>query len=46
MYLMEEIIMLCITRKEFDEMPFDELMEKAVNECDHIHSYNDLLEFA
>lgn len=38
--------MLCITRKKFEEMSFNELMEKAVNECDHVHSYNDLLEFA
>lgn len=46
MYLMEEITMLSITRKEFEEMSFNKLMEKAVNECDHVHSYNDLLEFA
>lgn len=38
--------MLSITRKEFNEMSFDELMEKAIDECDNIHSYNDLLEFA
>lgn len=38
--------MLSITRKEFDEMSFDELMEKAIDECDNIHSYDDLLEFA
>lgn len=38
--------MLSITRKEFDEMSFNELMEKAVNECDNIHSYDNLLEFA
>lgn len=38
--------MLSITRKEFDEMSFDELMKKAIDECDNIHSYDDLLEFA
>lgn len=38
--------MLSITRKEYDEMSFDELMEKAIDECDNIHSYDDLLEFA
>ena len=38
--------MLSITRKEFDEVSFDELMEKAIDECDNIHSYDDLLEFA
>lgn len=27
-------------------MSFDELMEKAIDECDNIHSYDDLLEFA
>lgn len=36
--------MLSITRKEYDEMSFDELMEKAIDECDNIHSYDDLLE--
>lgn len=38
--------MLSITRKEYDKMSFDELMEKAIDECDNIHSYDDLLEFA
>ena len=38
--------MLNITRKEYEEMSFDESMEKAVGECDNVHSYNDLLEYA
>nr|DAT91203.1 MAG TPA: hypothetical protein [Caudoviricetes sp.] len=38
--------MLSMTRKEFNEISFDELMEKAIDECDYIHSYNDLLKFA